>query len=156
MLLEPSKISLQEVVVVGYGTLRKSDLTGSVGSIKSDDITKITSIDPVQSLQGKVAGVQVASLSGTPGESPMVLIRGVGTFNNTSPIYVVDGLILDDISFLNSADIKSMEVLKDASATAMYGNRGANGVIIVTTKSGGASRVKPHSASQGNMAYKVL
>ena len=138
VVLEPAKISLQEVVVVGYGTLRKSDLTGSVGSLKSEDITKITALDPVQSLQGKVAGVQVASLSGTPGESPMVLIRGVGTFNNSSPIYVVDGNILDDISFLNSADIKSMEVLKDASATAMYGSRGANGVIIVTTKSGSA------------------
>jgi TonB-linked SusC/RagA family outer membrane protein len=139
VVMEPSKISLQEVVVVGYGTLRKSDLTGSVGSIKSDDITKITSLDPVQSLQGKIPGVQVTSISGTPGESPMVLIRGVGTFNNASPIYVVDGLILDDISFLNSADIKSIEVLKDASATAIYGSRGANGVIMVTTKSGSST-----------------
>ncbi len=138
VVLEPSKISLQEVVVVGYGTMRKSDLTGSVGTVKSDDIMKITAIDPVQSLQGKVSGVQVMSTSGTPGEVPVVRIRGVGTFNNSSPIYVVDGVILDDISFLNSADIKSMEVLKDASATAIYGSRGANGVIMVTTKTGTA------------------
>ena len=140
--LDPSNISLQEVVVVGYGTIRKSDLTGSVSSVKSDDIMKITSVDPVQSLQGKVSGVQVTSTSGTPGETPVVRIRGVGTFNNASPIYVVDGVILDDISFLNSADIKSMEVLKDASATAIYGSRGANGVIMVTTKSGGTAEGK--------------
>ena len=136
IVLEPSKVSLDEVVVIGYGTVRKSDLTGSVSSLKSDDITKITALNPVQSLQGKVTGVQVTSASGTPGESPVVRVRGVGTFNNASPIYVVDGVILDDISFLNSGDITSMEVLKDASATAIYGSRGANGVILITTKSG--------------------
>ncbi|MDP4282450.1 MAG: TonB-dependent receptor [Bacteroidota bacterium] len=134
--LQPAKIKLQEIVVIGYGTVKKSDLTGSVGSIKSEDLTKITAPDVVQSLQGKVTGVQVTTPSGNPGDVPVVRIRGVGTFNNTAPIYVVDGVILDDISFLNSADIKSMEVLKDASATAIYGSRGANGVIIVTTKTG--------------------
>lgn len=136
IVLEPTQVALQEVVVIGYGTVRKSDLTGAVGSVKANDITKITALDPVQSLQGKVTGVQVASPSGTPGQSPVVRIRGVGTFNNSAPIYVVDGVILEDISFLNSSDIKSMEVLKDASATAIYGSRGANGVILVTTKSG--------------------
>jgi TonB-linked SusC/RagA family outer membrane protein len=136
VLLDPKKETLDEVVVIGYGTVRKSDLTGSVGSIKSDELVKITSSNPMQSLQGRVTGVQVSSLSGAPGNNPTVRIRGVGTFNNTSPIYVVDGVILDDISFLNSADILSMEVLKDASATAIYGSRGANGVIMVTTKSG--------------------
>ncbi len=134
--LAPTKISLDEVVVIGYGTVRKSDLSGSVGSVKADDITKITASNPVQSIQGRVTGVQVASPSGTPGENPVVRIRGVGTFNNSSPIYVVDGVILDDISFLNAADIASMEILKDASATAIYGSRGANGVILVTTKKG--------------------
>jgi TonB-linked SusC/RagA family outer membrane protein len=136
ILLDPKKETLDEVVVIGYGTVRKSDLTGSVSSVKAEDITKITSSNPVQSLQGRVTGVQVTSTSGTPGENPTVRVRGVGTFNNTSPIYVVDGVILDDISFLNSADIASMEVLKDASATAIYGSRGANGVIMVTTKGG--------------------
>ena len=134
--LDPKKTTLDEVVVIGYGTVKKSDLSGSVGTIKSENITKITSLNPVQSLQGQVTGVQVSSTSGTPGESPTVRIRGTGTFNNSSPIYVVDGVILDDISFINSSDIKSMEILKDASATAIYGSRGANGVILITTKSG--------------------
>lgn len=134
--LESSKVMLSEIVVIGYGTVRKSDLTGSVGSVKAKDLTKITSLNAEQSLQGKVAGVQVTSTSGAPGATPSVRIRGVGTFNNSSPIYVVDGVILDNISFLNSADIASMEVLKDASATSMYGSRGANGVILITTKTG--------------------
>lgn len=129
-------LALNEVVVIGYGTVKKSDLTGAVSSVKADDIIKITSINPEQALQGKAAGVQVTSTSGAPGAVPVVRIRGVGTFNNSSPIFVVDGVILDDISFLNSADIESMEVLKDASATAIYGSRGANGVIIITTKTG--------------------
>jgi TonB-linked SusC/RagA family outer membrane protein len=140
--LAPSKTNLDEFVVIGYGTVRKSDLSGSVGSIKGDDITKITALNPVQSLQGQVSGVQVTSTSGTPGDNPVVRIRGTGTIYGASPIYVVDGNILNDISFINSSDIQSMEVLKDASATAMYGSRGANGVIMVTTKSGNATQEK--------------
>ena len=135
--------TLEEVIVIGYGTVRKSDLTGAVSSVKPKDLVKITSVNPEQNLQGKVAGVQVTSTSGAPGASPVVRVRGVGTFNNSSPIYVVDGVILDDISFLNSGDIASMEVLKDASATAIYGSRGANGVIIVTTKTGTKGSDKP-------------
>ena len=127
---------MDEVVVIGYGTVRKSDLTGSVSSVKTEDLVKITSLNPEQGLQGKVTGVQVISTSGAPGAGAAVRVRGVGTFNNSSPIFVVDGVILDDISFLNSSDIASMEVLKDASATAIYGSRGANGVIIITTKTG--------------------
>lgn len=129
---------LEDVVVVGYGTQKKSDLTGAVSSVRGADLTKIPSSSPVQALQGKVAGVQVTSLSGAPGADQVVRVRGTGTFNNASPIYVVDGVILDDISFLNSSDIQSMEILKDASATAIYGSRGANGVILVTTKHGKA------------------
>ncbi len=136
VVLQLQKTSLDEVVVIAYGTVKKSDLSGSVGTIKADDITKITALNPVQSLQGQVSGVQVSSVSGTPGENPMVRIRGTGTIWGASPIYVVDGVILDDISFINSSDIQSMEVLKDASATSMYGSRGANGVILVTTKRG--------------------
>ncbi len=128
--------AISEVVVIGYGTVKKSDLSGSVSTVKSSDITKVTSNDPVRSLAGKVAGIHVANTSGAPGAAPVVRIRGVGTFNNSSPIYVVDGVILNDISFLNSDDIASVEVLKDASATAIYGSRGANGVILITTKSG--------------------
>lgn len=134
--LEPQRIGLDEIVVIGYGTVKKSDLTGSVASVKGEDLVKIPTSTPEQALQGKVSGVRVTSNSGEPGSSPTVRIRGVGTFGNPDPIFVVDGVILDDITFLNSADIESMEVLKDASSTAMYGSRGANGVIIITTKSG--------------------
>lgn len=135
--LLPDEKSLDEVVVVGYGTMRKSDLTGSVYSVKGEDLIKNPSANPLQALQGKVPGVQVSSASGNPGESPIVRIRGIATLlGGAGPIYVVDGVILDDISFLNSGDIESIEVLKDASATAIYGTRGANGVIIITSKRG--------------------
>jgi len=125
---------LDDIVVIGYGKQRKSDMTGSVSSVKSEDLTRIPNSSPMQALQGKVAGLQIVSNSGAPGSGVTVRVRGVGTFNNSNPIYVVDGVILDNIDFLNSSDIESMEVLKDASATTIYGARGANGVIIVTTK----------------------
>lgn len=127
---------INEIVVVGYGTQRKSDLTGSVSTVKAEDIQKIAAANPIQALQGKVSGVQVSAASGRPGEGPVVRIRGTGTLNGAAPIYVVDGLILNNIDFLNAADIERMEVLKDASAAAIYGTRGANGVIIITTRKG--------------------
>jgi TonB-linked SusC/RagA family outer membrane protein len=127
---------LDEVVVIGYGTVRKSDLTGSVSSVRGGDLTKIPAASPMQALQGKVAGVQITTNNGAPGAGPVVRVRGVGTFNNSDPIYVVDGVILGDINFLNAADIQSIEVLKDASGTAIYGSRGANGVVLITTKRG--------------------
>jgi TonB-linked SusC/RagA family outer membrane protein len=147
---------LDEIVVIGYGSVRKSDLTGSVASVKGDDINQITSLNAEQGLQGKVTGVQITSTSGAPGAQLAVRIRGVGTFNNSSPIFVVDGVILNDISFLNSADIASMEVLKDASATAIYGSRGANGVIIVTTKTGEAGQKKPSFSYSGEYGIQKL
>ncbi|HEX5172074.1 MAG TPA: TonB-dependent receptor [Cyclobacteriaceae bacterium] len=134
--LAPDTQTLQEVVVIGYGVVKKSDLTGAVASVRGEDLTKIPAVSPMQALQGKVAGLQVTSNSGAPGASSVVRIRGTGTFNNANPIYVVDGVILDNIDFLNSGDIESIEVLKDASATAIYGSRGANGVILVTTRKG--------------------
>lgn len=134
--LEQSVNELKDVVVIGYGAVRKRDITGSVGQLSSDEIGKVTSLNAEQSLQGKVSGVQITTTSGAPGAGSAVRIRGIGTLNNSSPIYVVDGVIIDDISFLNSADIQSMEILKDASATAIYGSRGANGVVLVQTKSG--------------------
>lgn len=141
--LEMDTDLLDEVVIVGYGVQKKSDLTGSVASLKSGDIVRIPSSNAVQSLQGRISGVQVYNSSGAPGAVPVVRVRGVGTFNNSSPIYVVDGVILDDISFLNPGDIQSMEVLKDASSTAIFGARGANGVIMVTTKLGKVGQAKP-------------
>lgn len=126
---------IDDVVVVGYGVQRKSDLTGAVSSLKTAELENISVANVANALQGKVSGVMVSS-NGTPGSAPEVKIRGIGTTNNSSPLYVVDGMLLDDIGFLNNHDIASMEILKDASATAIYGSRGANGVIIVTTKQG--------------------
>jgi TonB-linked SusC/RagA family outer membrane protein len=132
--------SLDELVVVGYGTMKKSDLTGSVTSIDADNLKKTPASSLANALQGQAAGVTVNSLSGRPGAAAEVRIRGVGSINSPNPIYVVDGVITDDISFLSPNDIESTEILKDASATAIYGARGANGVVIVTTRSGRANQ----------------
>jgi TonB-linked SusC/RagA family outer membrane protein len=133
---------LDEIVVVGYGTTKKSDLTGSVASIKAEDITKVAAANAMQSLQGKVAGLQIMSTSGDPGAAPVVRLRGITTLNNNNPIAVIDGVITDisAVSLINSQDIASVEVLKDASATAIYGSRGAAGVVIITTKKGEAGK----------------
>ena len=130
---------LQEVVVIGYGVQQKSDLTGAVGVVESEQLTDIPTQSLGQSLQGKVSGLQIIPNSGAPGADAVFRIRGVGTLNNADPLFVVDGMILNDISFLNPQDVASVSVLKDASATAIYGARGANGVIIVTTKQGGGA-----------------
>ncbi|MDX1639392.1 MAG: SusC/RagA family TonB-linked outer membrane protein, partial [Balneolaceae bacterium] len=134
--LSPQALTGEEPVVVGYGVQQKSDLTGSISSVDSDDIDKITTQSLTDALQGKVAGVHVTPTSGRPGSQPEIRIRGVGTLNNSSPLYVVDGMLLDDISFLSPQDVESIEVLKDASATAIYGSRGANGVVLISTKEG--------------------
>ncbi|HOY04099.1 MAG TPA: TonB-dependent receptor [Saprospiraceae bacterium] len=130
--------TLQELVVVGYGVQRKSDLTGSVGTVKSKDIERVPTSSIEQAMQGKVAGVYVTPASGQPGAGAVIRIRGTGTLNNSNPLFVVDGMLLDDASFINPQDVQSIEILKDASATAIYGNRGANGVVIITTKRGKA------------------
>lgn len=126
----------EEIVVVGYGTQQKGDVTGSVSTVSVDEVNKVPTANLQDALQGQVAGVQITPRSGAPGAQADIRIRGVGTLNDASPIYVVDGLILDDISYLNPNDIESVQVLKDASATAIYGVRGANGVIIITTEQG--------------------
>lgn len=134
--LAANAATLDEVVVVGYGRTKKSDLTGAVASIKPEDITRFGTADPIQAIQGRIAGVEITSQNGNPGAGVRVRIRGVGTINSSDPLYVVDGFQTGDISFLNPNDIASLEVLKDASATAIYGSRGANGVVIITTKHG--------------------
>lgn len=135
--LQPDVQTLSEVVVVGYGTQKKSDLTGSVGQVSSEELLERPITNVLQGLQGRVAGVNVYLNSGSPTASPRVLIRGLGTINSSSsPLYVVDGVVMEDIAFLNPYDIESMEVLKDASSTAIYGARGANGVILITTRRG--------------------
>ncbi len=136
--LNPDNQILSDVIVVGYGSVKKSDLTGAVGSVKAKELAQLPTSSVEQALQGRVAGVQVTPVSGEPGAGAIIRIRGVGTLNNASPIYVVDGIILEDIQTLNMNDVESVEILKDASATAIYGSRGANGVVIVTTKKGSA------------------
>lgn len=138
--METDTQGLEEVVVVGYGTVKKSDLTGSVGIVGADELLKAPVANALQGLKGKVAGVNVFLNSGSPSSSPRVLIRGLGTINSSSqPLYVVDGVVMENIEFLNPNDIESMEVLKDASSTAIYGARGANGVVMVSTKRGAKS-----------------
>ena len=140
VVMEQSSESLDEVVVVGYGTQQKSDVTGAIGVVDGDELTRGPVTNPLQGLQGRVAGVKVALNSGSPSSSPRVLIRGVGTINSsTDPLYVVDGVVMESIQFLNPNDIESMEVLKDASSTAIYGARGANGVVLISTKRGARS-----------------
>ena len=133
--LQPSALSLNQVVVVGYGTQRKLDVTGSISSVKGVEINKQSSQNAVSSLQGKVAGVQITN-NGGPGSSPQVRIRGVGSLTATDPLYIIDGTIVSDLSFLNPNDIESIDILKDASSLSIYGVRAANGVILVTTKKG--------------------
>ena len=130
--------ALDEVVVVGYGVMRKSDVTGSIAVAKGDDLTKNQNFSALDNLRGKVSGVNIFSNSSQPGAySNRVVIRGMATINaSTNPLYVVDGVVMENFDLVNPNDIESMEVLKDASAAAIYGARGANGVIMVTTKRG--------------------
>lgn len=133
---------LEQVVVVGYGSQRKVDITGSTNSIKGEDLLKMPVMTPTQAIQGRVAGVQIIS-SGKPGSSPSIRVRGTGTaLAGTSTLFVVDGVLTDDISNINNSDIVNIDILKDASATAIYGARGANGVVIITTKRGQSGQLK--------------
>lgn len=135
--LIPDNVMLEEVVAIGYGTMKKSDLTGALSSVDPEDLKKSNAARLDQALQGKAAGVTVNANSGQPGAAATIRIRGIGSaIGGSDPIYVVDGVITDNISFLAPSDITSTEILKDASATAIYGSRGANGVILVTTKNG--------------------
>jgi len=136
IILKINTVDLDEVVAIGYGTVKKSDLTGSVASVSGEQLRKLPSASIDKALQGLSPGVTVVSNSGQPGSDMVVRIRGIGTTNDASPLYVVDGVMTSNINFLSPNDIKSVEVLKDASASAIYGARGANGVIIVTTNQG--------------------
>lgn len=136
VLMGEDGVMLEQVVVVGYGVQRKSDVTGSISSVKGKEIEKIATSNIEQALQGKVAGLHVTPASGNPGAGAVIRIRGTGTLNNANPLYVIDGMITYDASLVNPQDVESIEILKDASAAAIYGSRGANGVIIITTKNG--------------------
>ena len=135
--------ALDEVVVIGYGTQRKADLTGSVANISTDDLNTQSNTTIGQALQGKIAGVDIVSQGGLPGGSTRVMVRGIGTLNNSAPLYIVDGMYMSSIDHINPNDIASIDVLKDASSAAIYGSRAANGVVIVTTKEGSNTEGKP-------------
>ena len=140
VLLEDKQL-LDEVVVVGYGTMLKSDLTGSSSTTKGSEILKMQGFNALEGLKGKAAGVNIFNNTGQPGGEMRVIIRGISTINaSSSPLYIVDGVAMTDFQFLNPNDIESIEVLKDASSAAIYGARGANGVIMVTTKRGNAGK----------------
>ena len=144
VVLKEDGVMLNEVVAIGYATVKKSDLTGSVAQVDMDDLTKATVSSFDQALGGRIAGVQVVNSSGQPGASANIVIRGSNTISDSSdgsPLYVIDGFATDDpnAAAYNPNDIESIDVLKDASASAMYGARGANGVIIINTKRGAES-----------------
>ncbi len=150
--LDPDATQLEDVVVVGYGTQKKSDVTGAIGSLKSENFNQGVVTNPGQLLQGKLAGVNVTAVSGEPGAAQNIIIRGVGSLRSgTTPLFVIDGFVIDNsstglesnpLNFINPQDIESMDVLKDASATAIYGARAANGVVVITTKKGKAGKAE--------------
>ena len=139
--MRPDLEALDEIVVVGYGTVRRSDLTGAVGSVGAEELTERNLTNPLEALQGNMPGVQISSSTGRIGDGFDIVVRGKNSISgNVEPLYVVDGVPTNDIDFLNPQDIDRIDVLKDASSTAIYGSRGSNGVVIVTTKSGATAR----------------
>ncbi len=156
--LQEDTQALDEVVVVGYGTMRKSDVTGSIATAKGEELTKQQSFSALENLRGKVSGVNIFSNSSQPGAySNRVVIRGMSTINSSSdPLYVVDGVVMENFDLVNPNDIESMEVLKDASAAAIYGARGANGVIMVTTKRGKKDGEGTSISYQGSVSVSSI
>ncbi|HLP05827.1 MAG TPA: TonB-dependent receptor [Paludibacter sp.] len=146
--------SLDEVVVIGYGVQKKKLVTGATVQVKGSDLSKMSTVNMVEALKGQTPGITISSPSAQPGESPKIVVRGIGTVNKTTPLYIVDGVQTGDISYLNSNDIESIDVLKDAASAAIYGVNGANGVILVTTKTGKAG--KPQISYDGYYGVQNL
>lgn len=142
ILLEEKNEHLDEVVVIGYGVQKKSDITGAISSVSGKDINDVPVASPLEALQGKASGVNIIQNTGSPGSSTTIQIRGIGTVNDADPLYVVDGFIVNDINHLNPNDIENIEILKDAASGAIYGARGANGVVLITTKKGKQGKTK--------------
>jgi TonB-dependent starch-binding outer membrane protein SusC len=148
LMMVPDIKALEEIVVIGYGTLKEKDLTSAIATVRSEEIVKTPTSQAMQALQGRVAGVQIVS-NGAPGAAPTVRVRGIGSFEgNAAPLYVVDGMFFDDIDFLNPNDIETISILKDASASAIYGVRAANGVVLIETKAGSYNQ-KPEIVYDG-------
>jgi len=152
IILSEDAKNLDEIIVVGYGVQKKSVVTAAISRVTAEDLSKTTPSRIEDALKGKISGVQITQSSGQPGSDSKVRIRGIGTINNSDPLYIVDGMPVDGgISYLNPADIESVEVLKDAASAAIYGTRGANGVILVSTKSG----VKGKAVINYNVTYGI-
>lgn len=156
--LEADNQLLEEVVVVGYATVKRKDLTGSVASIKSEDLMKVPTSDATQALAGRMAGVQIVQADGQPGSEASIRVRGgISITQSNEPLYVIDGFPTEDgMSSLDPADIESIDVLKDASATAIYGARGANGVVLITTKSGKSMEGKGQVTFDAYVGFRKL
>lgn len=153
MTLVPDSELLEDAIVVGYGVASKKLVSSSIASVKMESIDRGAELDPMKSLQGRVTGVSISSSSGIPGSTPMVVVRGVSSISgNSAPLYVVDGIPAESYPNINAADIESMEVLKDASATAIYGSRANAGVILITTKSGKSGKTKVNVSGQYGFA----
>lgn len=155
IILKDDQLMMDEVVVVGYGTQKKSDLTGAISNISSDKLNTQSNINIGQALQGKIAGVDIVSQGGAPGSGLKIMVRGIGTFGNSAPLYIVDGMYMGGIDHLNPNDIATIDVLKDASASAIYGSRAANGVIIITTKEGSDTEGKPIVDISANVGVQI-
>ena len=134
--LQTEAASLKEVVVIGYGTQKRATVTTAVTQVSGESLAKTNTVNALQGLQGQAAGIQITSTSGQPGEGLNVVIRGIGSTGGSSPLYVVDGILTNDISYLSNSDIESISVLKDAASAAIYGSQASNGVVLVTTKKG--------------------
>lgn len=146
---------LDEVVVVGYGVVKKSDLTGSVGSVKSETISAKGATSVVESLQGQVAGVNISQSSSRAGDGFNIQIRGKSSLNGGNPLYVIDGVVCENMDFLNPMDIEKVDILKDASSTAIYGSRATNGVVMITTKKGDKDVAKTTISYDGYYGVKT-
>lgn len=136
IVMKTSSVLLDEVVAIGYEVKKKSVVTGAISSLNSKEMLKARPTNVVNALNGRVSGVNVVTNSGQPGSAPKLVIRGVGTNGNSNPLYVIDGLPMDDMNSVNPNDIESIEILKDATSAAIYGARAANGVVLITTKKG--------------------
>ncbi|MDR0431669.1 MAG: TonB-dependent receptor [Tannerellaceae bacterium] len=157
IVLQEDTRALDELVVVGYGAIRKSDVTGSISTAKGSDIIKSQSFNALEGLKGKAAGVNIFSNTGQPGGEMRVIIRGISTINaSANPLYVVDGVVMSNFQFVNPNDIESIEILKDASSSAIYGARGANGVVLVTTKRGGNTGNRAQISYDGSVSVGTM
>lgn len=147
--------TLDELVVIGYGTQRKADLTGSVANVDATKLNTQSNATIGQALVGKIAGVDIVSQGGYPGNGTRIMVRGIGTLNNSTPLYIVDGMYMSSIDHINPSDIQSIDVLKDASSSAIYGSRAANGVVIITTKSGSNTEGVPTINASANIGINA-